>query len=486
MRYTFCVTNEDLTPNAAIRDRSAAGDRVIDLTQPPPPDEHDGAAATDGRAGALAAFRRAAASSAGYRRWLARRGVDPGQVSALEQVPHLQKPDVFGADVDAWIQGGPVAAAELLTSSGHSGAFAVGATSHAGLRSQQAATDAALQAIGARAGRATLLLNCLSMGVSVPTTLATVATPSVHLEMAEELLGRFGRSYDLVIVLAEPVFAKELVERLSAARGPAWTAERLAVVVGGEWVAEPWRRHVSGLLGLGEPRDQGTGGVLISLGAAELGLHVLFETPELRAARSVLDGSGQSRELFARNRGYTPTLLTFDPRRVHVEERRHGDGDATLVFTPLDDRLLPLVRYDLGDLGELVPPADLNAGLAAIGAPERVAGPVVACWGRRSAGVQVGDRVVRPELVKQRLFRSAAEAAVLTGRFHLVGGDDPVLHVQLRAATVPTPRLAADLGTFLADVTGCPWHVEVHAHDSYPFHLPGDFQHKPVYQAAHR
>jgi hypothetical protein len=46
---------------------------------------------------------------------------------------------------------------------------------------------------------------------------------------------------------------------------------------------------------------------------------------------------------------------------------------------------------------------------------------------------------------------------------------------------VATPRLAADLGAFLGEATGATSRVEVHSHEEYPFHLAGDYQHKPVY-----
>ncbi|CAN5922379.1 hypothetical protein BH23ACT10_BH23ACT10_11460 [soil metagenome] len=468
------MTSNHVISDAVSSQRQTVGDQVIDLTDVPA-----------GRDGAMAAFEHAVSVSAGYREWLARQGVDPARTTAFEQVPYLAKRDVFGEDLRQWIDGGSVTtAAELLTSSGQSGAFSVGLTSEAELRGLQETTDAALRAVGAGEGCSTLLLNCLPMGISVPTTIATVATPSVHLDMAQELFERFSPEFDLVVILAEPVFLKELAERLFAVHGAAWTADKLACVVGGEWVSESWRRHVSGLLGLGSARAQGTAGVLISMGAAELGLHLLFETPELRAIRSVLDTSGQEHGIFAQVWGYTPTLFAFDPQRLHIEERQHADGTATLAFTPLAHRLLPLVRYDLDDIGEIVPAERVNAALAALGAPLRVDHPVAAVWGRRSAGLVIDDRVVRPELIKQRLFSSSAQAAVVTGRFYLEHSRDPVLHLQLRPAMIATPRLAADFGAFLDDVTGTTCGVAVHLHDDYPFHQPGDLQHKPTYQAA--
>ncbi|MDH3725067.1 MAG: hypothetical protein OER93_04890 [Thermoleophilia bacterium] len=436
----------------------------------------------DPKGDAFGAFRRAVAVSPGYGAWLDASGVDPARITSIDDVPYLTKRDVFGSDLEQWVEGGGTAeAAELLTSSGQSGSFSVGVTSRAELLALQAATDTALRAAGAGEESSTLLLNCLPMGISVPTTLATVATPSVHLEMAQEIFERVGPSFARVVILSEPIFLKELAERLFAAHGASWTANETACIVGGEWVSESWRRYVSGLLGMPAPHEQGNTGIMISMGAAELGMNLLFENPGLRTIRSLLDESGQARELFRQDWGYTPTLFAFDPSRLYIEERQHDDGTSTLAFTPLTRRLLPLVRYDLGDLGEIVSPERVNEQLAALGSPARLPRPIIAFWGRQAAGITIGGRTVRPELIKQRLFSYSAEAAVLTGRFYLDTSPKPVLHVQLRPETVATPRLAADLGAFLGEATGATSRVKVHAHAEYPFHLAGDYQHKPTY-----
>jgi phenylacetate-CoA ligase len=434
---------------------------------------------------ALAAFRRAAASSAGYRAVIDAAGIDPAEVRSLREVPYVDKRQVFAGDVSAWLATGRIAgAAELLTSSGQSGAFSIGVSSHAERDAQEAMTDAALRGAGAREDRPTLLLNCLPMGISVPTRLATVATPSVHLEMALEIMARLGPGFARLIILAEPLFLKELGEAALDRLGPSADRPSTACFVGGEWVAESWRRYVAALFGLEGPAGDPEGGVFVSMGAAELGLHALFETPELRLARSVLDEPLARRAVFGRDPGYTPSLFAYDPERLHFEERVHPGGERTLVCTTLTRRLLPLVRYDLDDLGEHVAPEILNAELAARGCPARVHGPVVAVWGRRAATVSGPGWSLRPEPVKERLFAYSAEAASLTGRFRIEGGPvGPVLHVELRAGAAPTPGLTAQLGRWLELTTGARGRAIAYLHREYPFHLPGDFQHKAVYTA---
>ena len=119
------------------------------------------------------------------------------------------------------------------------------------------------------------------MGIGVATRLATVATPSVHVEMATELLARAGGSFDRVVIAAEPLFLKELAETALRRQGPGFADRVAACFVGGEWVAESWRRYVSELFGFGDGDDDRLG-LMVSMGAAEVGLHVLHETPELR------------------------------------------------------------------------------------------------------------------------------------------------------------------------------------------------------------
>ncbi len=437
---------------------------------------------TAGERAALRTFRRAALTSRGYRAHLERLGVDHRLVTRLAQVPFTDKRSVFGDHIEFWLDGGRVSdAAELLTSSGQTGLFSVGVTSRSERRAQERTFDLVLRSLGGGDDTSTLVLNCLPMGISIPTRLATVANPSVHLEMAVEMLARAGSSFDRVVIVAEPVFLKELAERAMRERGPGFAERVVACFVGGEWVAESWRRYVSALFGFTESPSPRLG-VMVSMGAAEVGLHVLHETPALRAARRALDSPMARRGLFGRDPGYSPTLLGWDPNRFFVEERAHEDGATTLVLTALTRRLLPLVRYDLDDEAQIVGVDALNDELAAHGSDVRVDRPAVALWGRRGSAV-VGDGwSLRPEIVKEGLFATAAHAGALTGRFRIAdAGDRPVLHVQLRENVRPGPGIVDALRHMAGTAAGAPADVVIHDYRDYPFHEAGDFQHKPAY-----
>ena len=439
---------------------------------------------TAGERAALRSFRRAAIASRGYRAHLERAGIDHREISRLTQVPFTDKRVVFGDHIDFWLDGGRIAdAAELLTSSGQTGHFSVGVTSRSELRTQERAFDLVVRALGGGEDSSSLLINCLPMGVAIPTRLATVATPSVHLEMAVELLVRAGPGFDRVVIAAEPLFLKELAETALREHGTRFADNVVGCFVGGEWIAESWRRYVSGLFGFSAAPSQRLG-VVVSMGAAEVGVNVLHETPELRAARGILDSPLARTALFGRDPGYSPTLLTWDASRFYVEEREHEDGARTLVLTALTRRLLPLVRYDLDDEAELIDPDVANAELERQGSDLRLSGPMIALWGRHGAEVCGDGWRLRPELVKEGLFATAAHAGALTGRFRIAAvGDRPTLDVQLRDGAAPGPTIEAALGHMATVAAGAPARVTIHGYRDYPYHEAGDFQHKPTYVA---
>ncbi|MCB0880757.1 MAG: hypothetical protein KDC33_00860 [Thermoleophilia bacterium] len=413
-------------------------------------------------------FRDAAARSDGYRRHLAGRGVDASSVGDWEAIPPTSKAAVFGSPWE-WAAADPGAAAEIVCSSGQSGPpFSVGLVSPGERDALAARTDGLLAALGAGPGSSTLLVNVLPMGVAAPCTLATVATPSVHLEMARHVLGEIAPRFDRLVLLGEPLFLAELA-RGWRARGPAHPD--MWVFTGGEPVAASWKAYACGLLGI-EPYR-----VAVSMGCAEIGLHLLFETPSLGAARAALaagPGPGWAR---AAGPGVVPALLGYDPERLLVETPRRA-GAGRLTLTPLHAALIPLVRYETGDLAHHLTDADVDDLAELTGVA--LDGPVVALFGR--GGTPGG--VPRPEAVKEALFSDAGLADQVTGRFRLepaADGAPLTLHVQCRHDAPPAARHADTLRAVVAGVAGEPVDVRWHAAAEYPFHAPDDWTHKPRY-----
>ena len=205
-----------------------------------------------GERAALRSFRRAALTSRGYRAHLERLGVDHRTVTRLSQVPFTDKRSVFGDHIDFWLDGGRVAeAAELLTSSGQTGLFSVGVTSRSERRAQERTLrpDPAGRSAAARTARRCSSTAC-RWGSRIPTRLATVATPRCTWRWRSSCWpgpaelrprGHRGRA-----ALPEG----DGRDGPARARAPASPTSVVACFVGGEWVAESWRRYVSRALRL--------------------------------------------------------------------------------------------------------------------------------------------------------------------------------------------------------------------------------------------
>ena len=129
--------------------------------------------------------------------------------------------------------------------------------------------------------------------------------------------------------------------------------------------------------------------------------------------------------LFGRDPGYSPTLLTWDPNRLYMEERRHSDGVSTLVLTALTRRLLPLVRYDLDDEAELLDAAAANRELMRQGATRGSSGRPWRCGAAAAPPSAARAGACGPEIVKEGLFTTAAHAGALTGRFRIAADERP-------------------------------------------------------------
>lgn len=423
------------------------------------------------------AFRRAAQSSAGYRHHLTARAVDPDTVDRWDAVPVITKQDVFAEDPQRWSCAGRIdAVAEIVCSSGQSGPpVAIGLVSEADRDEMTDRVDGMLSELGAGPDSSTLLVNLLPMGISVPTRLATVASPCAHIEMAMHVMTRVAPQFDRVVVVGEPLFVAELARRL-AGRAP----DDLWLFVGGEPVAASWRTYVCGLLGI-EPYR-----VVVSFGAAELGLHLLFETPNLAAARAVCAADPSQWAGCAWNDvcmgQFTPTLMAHDPRRVFIETPVGSDGRPRLTITTLGTPLLPLVRYDLGDVAMVLDEVAVARLSARTAIP--LTAPIVAVVGR-AAGLPLpdGGRIC-PEAVRELLFGDDTLADAVTGRFRLRHEPTGVVcHVQARRGMASSPRPAAActrLAEGLTAIAGSPVEVVWHA-DDYPFHEHDDWTHKPVY-----
>ncbi|HTV00821.1 MAG TPA: hypothetical protein VMF13_09800 [Luteitalea sp.] len=452
------------------------------MTAPPAP------AAAQDHEQLLATFQQVATRMPWYRTLLAESGVSPEQVRSADDVirraPRLSKVNTFNRfSLRQLAATTPLTSlATVLTSSGHGGRFSFGLTTREMEAFSSAAIDDALDDAFAVRSRPTLAVNCLPMGVTFGSQCMTVATTSVREDMASALIESFGPEYAQVLLVADPLFLKRLIDH-TRQRGLDWRSHRVQVVVGEEVFGERFRTYVARRLGLGIDRADGTW-LMSSMGVGELGLHLFYETRATVALRR----HAASRASFAQallgptgDAHGTPMCFTFDARRLFVEiVEPDADGFGRLVVSLLDAELpIPLLRYETGDVARLVDPHHVRELAAQHGLPLPGALPdrLLLLRGRVREVLPNGSHVT---VYKDAIYADHAVADVLTGAVRLTGDAASLtLHVQLVPGVTRTTGIAAALRDALpADAR--PTAIEVWPYAAFPFGMTLDYERKFV------
>jgi phenylacetate-CoA ligase len=388
----------------------------------------------------LRAFRRAAADLPWYRTLLAEHGVDPARIVDVRSFstgcPLLTKRNTFDRfPIDQLAAVTDLAGlAAVLTSSGHGGRFSFGLNPRSQAAEGGAAIDQAFDAAFQTSSRTTLAINCLPMGVGFPSGQMTVATTSVREDMAVALVQAFGAHYDQILLVADPLFMKRLIDH-AAASGVDWTRHRVQVLLGEEIFGERFREYVARSLGLDLDRPE-RGYIASSFGVGELGLHVCFETAATIALRrAAARDPALAGELLGveRGSGTLPMILTFDPQRTFVEVASpDAAGYGRLTISMLDDELpIPLLRYQTGDIARLLDARAVADTLRRRGAaiPSDLPGCLIALQGRAGEALPNGSHV---GAYKDALYADPLVARHVTGAFRVAfAGAACTLHVQL-------------------------------------------------------
>ena len=438
---------------------------------------------------ALAAFHRAASQVPAYQTLLAEAGVDAATIrhgSDFARVPVLDKAATFQRfPVEQLCRDGRLGRlGSVLTSSGHSGLFAFGLTAADAQADAAHWIDGLLDLLFEVRTRPTLLINCLPMGVKVPTLACTLAETSVRPDMVVGLVRAFGAHYAQLILVGEAAFLKHTLE-LGARTGVDWRRHRVHLIAGEEPLAENARKYLERFLGIDE-RQPDHALVVSSMGVAELGLNLFFEAPPRSALirlRRRLHEDAELRHAVLGPTRWVPALFTYDPRRIFVE----FDPTGRLIVTMLDpSAVIPLIRYATGDRGRVVHlPAELRPALEAAGVDwaELASFPLVAIDGR-GEHVLAGGTAIYPEAVKEGIYHDPALAALTTANFRLAGGAERArVRLQLSPGVAASPQLAERFRNALVPYTGPLVEVSGEAYESFGDGMALDYERKFPYLA---
>ena len=416
----------------------------------------------------LRAFARAAREVPAYRSLLAQHGLDPAAVRTVDDfqrlVPVLDKQAVFGDhDLPSLLAGGRLGESSVFwTSSGHSGVYSFGVDSAAQQERSAIAAEFLLDRTFGVLDRRTLLVNCLPMGVKVPVRAMSLAETSVRTDAALAIIRSVGPQFDQIILMAESLVLKKLVEDGPAA-GVDWHKLTVHAVTGAEFIAENYRSYLACLMGIDFDHPE-RGLIGLNMGMSELALSVFSESIETIRIRRAAQGDAALRQALFGRTDIVPELMQYFPTRTYVETLEGpGEGERAadaanpagqLVVSVLDPHArLPLIRYRTGDQVATMPYARLEAVMRLFGRQDLLPVwklPLGVIWGRNPR-VQTPEGPISPAHVKEALYADFDLAGRVTGAFVIQSppgsrpGEPcrPTLIVQLKQGE-PGPSYLAD------------------------------------------
>jgi phenylacetate-CoA ligase len=174
-----------------------------------------------------------------------------------------------------------------------------------------------------------------------------------------------------------------------------------------------------------------------------------------------------------------PMVFSFDPLRTFIEvidPDRTGYGRVTVSM--LDpSRMLPLLRYQTGDIGRLLDRSSIEAAMLkhGVAVPDEMPDALLALRGRDSEQLPNGWHV---GLYKEALYANHQAARCLTGAFRVTccAGRTEV-HVQLGQSQ--TPRAFIDQAILTSMAPGMrPDRLVTWPYECFPFGMRLDYERK--------
>ncbi|GAA4758625.1 hypothetical protein [Gordonia alkaliphila] len=263
----------------------------------------------------------------------------------------------------------------------------------------------------------------------------SVVTPGIEVTTVLNCLEYLGPQFDQVILAGYPPVIKDVLDAAST------NLRKVGLLLAGEGVSEAMRDYFLNRLDAYDRPER----VCLIYGTADAGL-MGHETPETIAIRrAARPGSDLAGALFGADK-VIPTFVEYDPERRYVEV----DDDGLLYFTV--DTALPLIRYRLGDRGELHSGDQLagllcEAGRADLAAPLDPRGSFLLLRDRIDVAATFYGANLYAEHLKPAMLAPAVVREV-SGRFSLSVDEDADLRPQLQ---VVVEAMGSSIADDLAD-----------------------------------
>jgi phenylacetate-CoA ligase len=392
----------------------------------------------------IPAFLATAKKVPAYKKILQNKNLDILRVKDIksfqELVPVINK-EIFSLyRISELCRDGDLGKAKIIsTSSGFSGKFSFSLSTEKELKGISRMTDFLMEYTFDSVRKKTLLINCLGMGVKVYTGL-TLAETSVRPDSVLAIIDKFAGDFQQFILIGNPFFLKKVLED-GVKIGIDWKSKQVNLVIGEDWFPESFRSYLAGILGVDFDSWQ-KGLIGSNMGVCELGLSLFQESPATINIRRLSEKDKRLKEaLFGKELTTCPILFHYNPFQIFLEEL-----NGELLFSVLDkDALIPLLRYDSGDRGRIIPYQKLKEVLSDFHYQSylpRIQLPLVAVSGRKDKLIRIKNTVIYPEEVKEGIYSDFEIASATTGYFRMTEDSGALkLEVQLREGVAPGEEL---------------------------------------------
>ena len=444
---------------------------------------------------ALKSFRHAATASKYYQKILNFNHVDPEKINTIDDfkqlVPVTDKASTFTEYKDRIslltsnesLNG----VASILCSSGTSNAYSFGLLTPKDNELGPEFVDFGLDLNFNILMNKTLLINCLPMGVRVPSNHCVVADVSVRKDTAVAVVNGFGKDFDLIVFVGENSFIKEVLE-YGIESGMDWKEFNIRIVIGGEGFPENFRTYIGRLLGY-DPLPENDVIIGSSMGISELGLTVFQENKYTTRIRRFIDwNKGFRSELFGPECKMCPMLFVYYPRNIYLEEdtsaghQDHVGND--LIFTNLTSKpKIPLIRYLSGDRGKIIKHSEIALLLKQNNREDLVPPielPFVAVF-ERGKVINSENNFVLAEAVKAGIYSVTEIPGKFTGNFKISRNKSkiPLIEIQLKVGIKPESALENQFEEAIRPYFNGKFIIRLDTFESFPY--PLDYERKFKY-----
>ena len=388
----------------------------------------------------LSAFHRAASRVPHYKEFLAKKNVDVRSVNTVQDFLNIVPP----IDKSSYVQtceslkglcvDGRIRDASLLTrSSGFSGKPCTWPKCYAEEKEGQMDVAVFAEYFFDVSRYKTLAINALRLsiwisGISLTrliTSGMSLCATGPKIEEILEIIKSYKSEYDQIIICGYPPFLKMVVDRGMEIDVGFWhdKSTRFIFMPGGEGFSEGWRDYINRCLDA-----QNRGGwdnyVLSAFGASDLGLTGFTETPGAARIRRIAHSNPEfASAMFSDDFGSLPMLITYNPLKYYITVNQEGELEFSTISP---NALVPLIRYNLHDLGGTISYQEMDTKLTSFGFDNNIDLPFPFFYVfRRSTGeISLNGVLIYPENIKEVLFTDREIATQISGRFKMSTEED--------------------------------------------------------------